>query len=90
MVNDKELQNRLIELEKEFLTFKEREYVLNTQLKDYTTQQGVIGLKVINLQMEMEITKRKIEDVQAERARVCGMARAQGNRKQVAKKRKKV
>jgi len=64
------LQNRAIELDKEFLMHKERDCILSGQLKEYTTQQGIIGLKVCNIEMEMELLQRKIADIQAEKAHI--------------------
>jgi hypothetical protein len=83
-----ELQNRLIELDKEFLTNKERACMLNAQLKEYTTQQGVIGLKVCNIQMEMGLLERKLEDIRLEKAKITDMVEGARGKKQGAKKRK--
>ena len=60
-------QKGLIELDKRHLELKERESMLAWQLKELNTQQGQIGLKIINAQQEMERLERKIEDVKKER-----------------------
>ena len=64
------LQNRAIELDKEHLMHNERACILSGQLKEYTTQQGIIGLKVCNIEMEMDLLQRKIADVQAEKMHI--------------------
>ena len=64
-------QARLIELDKQYLELKERDYLLAGQLKVYSDQQGTIGLKVCNIEREMEILERKIADVQKEKTDIC-------------------
>lgn len=60
-------QMRLIELDREYLALKERNSMLGYQLKEYSTQQGIMGLKVCNIQQEMQLLEPKIAEVQAER-----------------------
>jgi len=62
-----ENQKRLIERDKEYLTLRERECMLRVQLRELNTQQGQIGLSIINIQQEMQLLERKIEDVKRER-----------------------
>ena len=61
-------QKRLIDLDKQYFELNERDCVLAGQLTAYSTQQGTIGLKVCNIQHEMQLLEREIEDVQKERA----------------------
>jgi len=63
-----EEQTRLIELDRAYLALKERESILGFQLKEYSTQQGIMGLKVCNIEQEMQLLEPKIADVKTERA----------------------
>lgn len=60
-------QKRMIDLDREFLALRERECMLRAQLKAYCTQQGQIGLKVCNIEQEMQLLDRRIVDVRKER-----------------------
>ena len=64
------VNRRMIELDKEYLELKEKLGFLNGDLKEYTKQQWIDGLRVCNIQQEIIILERKIEDVQVERGRL--------------------
>ena len=60
-------QRRLTELDRDYLTLKERESMLRAQLRELNTQQGQIGLKIINIEQEMQILEGRIANVWKER-----------------------
>jgi len=72
-MNEDEIQRKLRELDRVYLASKEKECHVRAQLQECNTQQGVLGLKIINLDMESELLAHQIEDLQRERGKIYSM-----------------